>query len=202
METPDKKQEESLDNCDIRNGFAVGHCLTIVEILRVTNFCVCSSAGVTSILRVYYAWEIVKSHDISYNIAKIGFWTFAEISIGIIVCCAPVLPKFFRHFGAKLYGTLSSKSSPGKDAQPQHRHSIVAEQSELSEPFKKMSSIDVESSNIFGDGDLPYHSPAMVKGDFLTVNGHGTMLTRGNNVSHGESTIRKGLATKRDDLEK
>lgn len=122
-----------------------------------------------------------------------GLWTLAEVSIGTMVCCAPVLPKFFRHFGSKLYGTFSSKTKFGKDAQPQYSHTVVAEQnSELSGPFKKLPSIDGGT----------YPSSAMGKGDFLTVANHGKMLTRGNPVSHGDSTTRKGLATKRDNLEK
>ena len=132
-----------------------------------------------------------------------GLWTFAEVAIGTVVCCAPVLPKFFRHFGSKLYGTFSSKTKSGKDAQPQYSHTAVAEQkSELSGPFKKLPSIDGGSSRLFQERDLPYPSSAMVKGDFLTVDNHDKMWTGGNTVSHEDFTTRIGLATKRDDLEK
>ncbi|KAG6993742.1 hypothetical protein G7Y79_00051g086620 [Physcia stellaris] len=163
-----------------------------------------SLACVTSILRAYYASEIVKSHDISWNVSKMGLWTFAEVAIGTVVCCAPVLPKFFRHFGSKLYGTFSSKTKSGKDAQPQYSHTVVpGQKSESSGPFKKLPSMDGGSSGLFEAKDLSYPSSAMVKGDYLTVDSYDKMSTRGNNViSHEDSTTRKGLATKRDDLEK
>lgn len=64
------------------------------------------SACVTSILRTYYTWKIVKSPDVSYHMLQMGLWTEAEISTGIIISCLPVIPKFIRHFGPKVYGSL------------------------------------------------------------------------------------------------
>lgn len=66
-----------------------------------------SSACVTSTIRTYYTWKIIDSHDITYDICKMGLWTHAEISIGIIVCCLPVSPRFFQFIGPKIYGTFS-----------------------------------------------------------------------------------------------
>lgn len=39
-----------------------------------------------------------------------GLWTFAEISIGIIVTCLPVSPRFFQFLGPKIYGGFSFRS--------------------------------------------------------------------------------------------
>ena len=72
-----------------------------------------SSACVTSILRTSYAWQITQSRDSSYNVARMSLWTHAEIAIGIIVNCVPVLPRFFHHFSPKVRATFASKSKPG-----------------------------------------------------------------------------------------
>lgn len=37
-----------------------------------------------------------------------GLWTLAEIATGIIVSCLPVLPKFVRHTGPKIYRAFST----------------------------------------------------------------------------------------------
>lgn len=52
----------------------------------------------------------MKDPDISYNIIAMGLWTQAEIATGIIVSCLPVVPKFVRHTGPKLYRAFSHGS--------------------------------------------------------------------------------------------
>ena len=50
----------------------------------------------------------------------IGLWTDAEIATGILVCCLPVTPRFFQHFGPRISKTFSfvskSFSRSGKKA--------------------------------------------------------------------------------------
>ena len=80
------------------------------------------SACVTSILRTYYTWKVVKEPDISYNIIVMGLWTLAEIATGLIISCLPVLPRFLRHAGPKVYrafsvGSKSSSSSGSASAE-------------------------------------------------------------------------------------
>ena len=36
-----------------------------------------------------------------------GIWSCAEITSGILVSCFPSMPRFFQHFGPKIYGTHS-----------------------------------------------------------------------------------------------
>ena len=67
----------------------------------------------TSILRTYYSWKIYKSIDISYNMIIMGFWTWAEIAIGVTVSCLPVIPRFFQHFGPGIRSSLLSKYRSG-----------------------------------------------------------------------------------------
>ena len=68
-------------------------------------------ACVTSILRTYHTAKIFNLQDISFNNAKMGLWTYAEITIGILVSCAPVLPRFFRHCGPRVYQKVSFRRS-------------------------------------------------------------------------------------------
>ena len=81
-------------------------------------YCDTCSACVTSILRTYYTWKVVKNPDISYNIIVMGLWTLAEIATGIIVSCLPVFPKFVRHAGPQIYRAFStsSQSAPSSNS--------------------------------------------------------------------------------------
>ncbi|KAF7513246.1 hypothetical protein GJ744_010642 [Endocarpon pusillum] len=73
------------------------------KILMIATFSTGLWACVTSILRTYYTWKIVKSPEVSYNFAIMGYWTIAEITTGIVVSCLPVMPKFFHHYTSKFY---------------------------------------------------------------------------------------------------
>lgn len=69
-------------------------------------------ACIASILRLLYSSELIQvpSNNPAYQIDldRLGLWAFAEIAIGIIVGCLPVLPKFSKHFASKRAG-LSSR---------------------------------------------------------------------------------------------
>lgn len=66
-----------------------------------------------SIVRTYYTWKVTKLGDVSYNMIFFGLWTYAEISVGIIVTCLPISPRFFQFLGSKLSGTFSFRSKSG-----------------------------------------------------------------------------------------
>ena len=76
---------------------------------------VVNSACVTSVLRTYYTWRVVESHDINWELLPMGLWTWAEISIRIIVGCLPTLPRFIQHIRTKIDLKLSG-SGPGRAA--------------------------------------------------------------------------------------
>ena len=160
----------------------------------------------TSILRTYYAWQIVQSRDISYNVVKMGFWTYAEIAIGTIVSCMPVLPKFFRHFGPRLYATFASKFKPGSSSpRPRSRSSVVIEKprnsAESSEKlFTKGSQEETGISEVWNQA---YHPAAKVKDDeYLSLDGYDAVLPRRDTASEPAPRLAKGTATRRDDLER
>ncbi|KAL8749337.1 MAG: hypothetical protein Q9199_007748 [Rusavskia elegans] len=50
--------------------------------------------------------------DISYNVAWMGLWAYAEIGLGIIVICTLSLPKFFEVKGKKVRIFLSGITRP------------------------------------------------------------------------------------------
>ena len=58
-----------------------------------------------------------------------GFWTYAELSTGIICGCLPVSPKFFQAVGQKVSSLSKSSSSIGtllrssKLTRPSEKHS-------------------------------------------------------------------------------
>lgn len=83
-----------------------------------------SSTCITSVLRLILSIRLKNSGDVTYNIALMGFWTYAELATGIICGCLPTLPKFFNllsqkmsatSMGALLRSFKSSRSSSGRD---------------------------------------------------------------------------------------
>ena len=48
------------------------------------------------------------SPDISWNIAIMGLWTWAEMSVGVLVCCLPVTPRFFSFVNPKFQSMVTS----------------------------------------------------------------------------------------------
>ena len=160
----------------------------------------------TSILRTYYAWQIVPSHDISYNLVKMGFWTYAEIAIGTIVSCMPVLPKFFRYFSPRLYATFASKSKPGSSSpRPRSRSSVVFEKPRNSaESSKKLFIKDIgRETGISEVWNQAYHpSAAEVKDEYLSLDGYDAVLLRRDTAIEPAPKLAKGTATRRDDLER
>ena len=74
----------------------------------------------TSVVRTYYSYQVPKSSDRSYNLELEGLWAWAELTIGIIVGCLPVTPKFFQHVGPKVLNVIAfvSESDVQSDMSP------------------------------------------------------------------------------------
>lgn len=77
---------------------------------------VCSRACVASILRTYYTFRIAQGPDVTFNIVVMGLGGTAELNIGVVVSCLPVLPRFVRHFGPKFTRSFSFHSASTLDA--------------------------------------------------------------------------------------
>lgn len=53
-------------------------------------------------MRVFHTWRIVKDEknaDISYNMIAMGLWSYAEVSLGMIIACALSLPTLMQARG-------------------------------------------------------------------------------------------------------
>lgn len=81
-----------------------------------------NSACMTPILRTYYTWRTVEMLDTSWELFLMGLWTWAELSIGLIVGCLPAIPKLFQHIGPKISrgssGTRSGRESSAATNMP------------------------------------------------------------------------------------
>ena len=67
-------------------------------------------------MRTYSTWRIVESPDKIYELGRFGLWCTAELAVGIITGCLPVMPKLFQHVGPKLYSVFSTtRVTPASD---------------------------------------------------------------------------------------
>ncbi len=93
----------------------------------------------TSILRTYYSFQVSKSSDKTYNLQLMGLWAWAELAIGIIVGCLPVMPRFFQHIGPKVYQTLSfgfkNEISPAHGLKDAHKKAKANAFTKIQRPF-------------------------------------------------------------------
>ena len=154
----------------------------------------------TSILRTYYSFKVPKSSDRTYNLELMGLWSWAELTIGIIVGCLPVLPKFIRHVGAKVSSTFSFTSKDGVSAthglinniQPPKANAFT----EVPRPFAEHvgSSISESSTDT-------YSPQARLHEEYLTSDKYDSRSLSAittHKPTHPPSVV---IATRRDDLE-
>lgn len=76
-----------------------------------------------SIMRTYFIWQLAESRDKSYMLAAFGLWSDAELSVGLLIGCCPVMPRFFQHVRPKLSEafSLSPKSVSNLSHHPKGR---------------------------------------------------------------------------------
>jgi hypothetical protein len=157
-------------------------------------------------LRTYYTSKIASSPDVTYNVIIMGLWTWAEITTGIIVSCLPVIPKFFQHFGPRVYQTLfssSSKSDTGLG--PKSESTDAKNKIEVSVQFERRLDIvdgDVGDARLEAWCDSTHpHVHAQQRSEYIGL-AEADVSVSGNDPT-GER--RQGLAqiraARRDDLE-
>ena len=134
---------------------------------------------------------------------KLVYWTYAEIAIGTIVSCMPVLPRFFRHFSRKLHATFAFKSS--SNPRPSAQSPVVIEK-----PRKAVRSSSTKrfyrgsggGKSVLAVWNKAYHPPAAeVKGEYVTLDGYDAVLPWKDAASELIPKGAAGIATRRDDLE-
>ena len=74
----------------------------------------------TSIARVFYTWKFANDADVSYNAGVMSLWAEAEMVIGIVVSCMPVLPRFFQAIAPNLHAVsaLGARARTAVDHRP------------------------------------------------------------------------------------
>ena len=70
-------------------------------------------ACIANVMIIFYVTRLDRSNaDVTYNIAWMGLWVYAEISFGITVTGTFLLPKFIEAKGAKLRNVYFSLTRP------------------------------------------------------------------------------------------
>ena len=168
-----------------------------------------SSACVASILRTIYSWKVYKKEDSSRNLGILGMWAHAEIAIGIIVSCMPVLPKFFQHFAPIIRHSLSYVSKAGSKVKPR---SLFSGSTAREKQSSKGSDTFASRSTVRGDRDSWINHislKTLTTGDYITLDDYDIppqVPPKAHQVDKavepqktGRQTL--GVATLRDDLE-
>ncbi|MCJ1239872.1 hypothetical protein MMC14_007870 [Varicellaria rhodocarpa] len=84
------------------------------KLLIIAVFTVGLFACIASVARMAYSVKTVGQSDMTWKFDPVVLWTMAEISIGIICGCLPVLPQFIRHYISRPSALLPSLRNPGQ----------------------------------------------------------------------------------------
>ena len=158
---------------------------------------VVNSACVTSVLRTYYTWRVVKSHDVNWDLIPMGLWTWAEISIGIIVGCLPTLPKFIQHVGTKIR-LQSSGSGTGNAASPvalPPKENLFAS---VRRPFGKYGVGQSITVSTWNDTDMPR---SQHRDEYLVLDEFDATPPQEEPLNTSTGWLGQNNATAREDLE-
>ena len=127
------------------------------------------SACITSIVRTYYTSRS-ETGDVSYKLVIMGLWTWAEVTIGILVACLPIAPRFFQHFGPKVFTSIKTKSTKSSLSSDKLRlndhksHYQLNDRPVEDDTFDKWDQSAVETSVRPGK-ELRNHDPSMTRSD-------------------------------------
>ena len=132
---------------------------------------------------------------------------YAELCLGTIASCLPVLPKFFRHISPKISGTFTHKLKSGNRSRPTAQFFV---NDGLPRNLEKDHQLEFIGSTISeGKGGDPFHgtwsgarsSSAKVKREYLQLSDQHVDLQQCYNGGDKHLNTLEGAATKRDDLE-
>ena len=148
------------------------------------------SACVTSILRSYYTWRTVESLDTSWELLPMGLWTWAELSIGVIVGCLPTFPNFFHHISTKIHQGTSG-SGPARESSAAAKSPKVELLARVKRPFASVS-----------DSWNGQCSPrAQLYDEYVSLDGFDTSPPHVKSLDTPTGWPGQGIATVREDLE-
>ena len=122
-----------------------------------------------------------------------GLWAWAEVAIGILISCVPVLPKCLKHFGSKIskYLILGSRTPTTKTSHNKHVDRIIAKvrglygsKKYLPQEFGRPNTLEISTE--------PVDSKGLPKGEYIMLDDFE------NRSDKGETTE---IPTRREDLE-
>ncbi len=150
-----------------------------------------------SIMRTYYIWQVATSSDKSYMIAACGLCSDAELSVGIIVGCFPVMPRFFKYVGPKLSGIFSFQSRSASKSDHNAKGNTTSKTDTAIKIKKSFAKYRIGTS-VLGSCNDPY---SQFYGDFLTLNESAPSHHPEKAAVTLTLVSDAGVATRRDDLE-
>ena len=152
----------------------------------------------TSILRTYYTARQIRALDVSYNIMLQGRWILAEMTLGIIISCSPVMPKFFRHMSFFSIPKKSWKFMFGS------RSRSNGDDREQSAPPERGLNEGRSHRNLAG-ARIDWHGcHTRQRDEYVILGTLGKIdadVFNGSMTSNQFSTLSEGPATKRQDVE-
>lgn len=151
-----------------------------------------------SIMRTYYIWQLVESPDKSYRFGAFGLWSDAELSVGVIIGCFPVMPRFFQHVRSKVYEAVSFRSKStdtfGHDPKDRSKTPKADVLTQIKSPFAKYKA----GSSILRTYDDPYIQPHR---EYYTLDESGASQRQAATAFDPMQVPNAGIATRREDLE-
>ena len=97
-----------------------------------------------------------------------GYWTYVEIAMGIIISCLPVLPRLFQAFGPRIYGAFSFRSKTSTHTETQTAHTPIKSRSGKKSPDGYVD-LDYMRPEISGEyAPLHEHGPRQPEGRVMT----------------------------------
>lgn len=131
-------------------------------------------------------------------------WAHAEIAIGIVVSCLPVIPKFFLHFGPRIRRSLSYRYKAASNAVTKSLSSSSISRGRHSSKGSK-TLVDRAGGKVNHDLLMnSTNSEAHTMGDYITLDDYETppivppKAYRADEITESHAV---GVATIRDDLE-
>lgn len=157
-----------------------------------------------SIVRAYYTWVVDNGTDKSYGLGIENICAAAELAIGIIVGCLPIMPKFLQHASVKLSKAFSFASRSTIKA----RQGIDHESNGQSDTpkAKTLTSLRRSFAKYKAGADVTeswnghYHSRPENYGDHITLTEFDALSLQA--IESVKPCSRGGgIATRREDLE-
>ena len=147
-------------------------------------------------MRTYYTWRVVESQDTNWDLLPMALWTWAELSIGIIVGCLPTLPRFIQHIGTKIRVNFSGSGTgrgAGAAALPLKANVLAS----IRRPFGKYG-IGPSITDSWNDPDMPR---AQFREEYLVLDGFDKPSLKEEPRNTPSGWPGQDSATAREDLE-